>query len=73
MTTAGSGIKGFQEFFDYASAMSPLGNASSESCADYCLFLFSDLSRMVTMQNLYNDGGFSSMGMSPAIFDVVKK
>ena len=66
-TTAGSGVKGFKEFFNYAEGMSPLGNADADSCADYCLFLFSDLSRMVTMQNLYNDGGFSSMGVNPAI------
>ena len=64
MTTAGSGIKGFQEFFDYADKMSPLGNAPADACADYCVLMFSDLSRMVTMQNLYHDGGFSSMGMS---------
>ncbi len=67
MTTAGSGIKGFQEFFDYADKMAPLGNAPAEACADYCVFLFSDLSRYVTMQNLYHDGGFSSMGMNPAV------
>ena len=66
-TTAGSGVKGFDEFFTYADKMSPLGNASAEACAGYCVLLFSDLSRMVTMQNLYHDGGFSSMGMSPAI------
>lgn len=70
-TTAGSGVKGFKEFFDYADKMSPLGNASAESCADLCAFMFSDLSRMITMQNLYNDGGFSNMGMSPAVFDLV--
>ena len=67
MTTAGSGVKGFTEFFDYAGKMSPLGNASAEACANYCVFLFSDLSRMVTMQNLFHDGGFSSMGMNPAV------
>lgn len=67
MTTAGSGIKGFQEFFDYADKMSPLGNAPAEACADYCVALFSDLTRLVTMQNLYHDGGFSNMGMSPAV------
>jgi enoyl-[acyl-carrier protein] reductase I len=65
VTTAGSGVKGFDEFFHYADRMSPLGNASAEACADYCVTLFSDLTRMVTMQNLYHDGGFSSMGMSP--------
>ncbi|MBK8656125.1 MAG: SDR family oxidoreductase [Haliscomenobacter sp.] len=69
-TTAGSGVKGFDEFFTYADKMSPLGNASAEACADYCVTLFSDLTRMVTMQNLYHDGGFSSMGMSPAILDM---
>lgn len=67
ITTAGSGVKGFQEFFDYAHKMSPLGNAPAEDCAAYCISLFSDLTRMVTMQNLYHDGGFSSMGMSPAL------
>jgi enoyl-[acyl-carrier protein] reductase I len=66
MTTAGSGVKGFTEFFNYADKMAPLGNASAEACADYCVFLFSDLSKMVTMQNLYHDGGFSNMGMNPA-------
>lgn len=65
-TTAGSGVKGFEEFFKYADKMSPLGNASAESCADYCVSLFSDLTRMVTMQNLFHDGGFSNMGMNPA-------
>lgn len=69
-TTAGSGVKGFKEFFDYADKMSPLGNASAEACADYCVFLFSDLSRMVTMQNLFHDGGFSNMGMNPAALGI---
>jgi len=68
-TTAGSGVKGFREFFDYADKMSPLGNASADSCADYCVTMFSDLTRMVTMQNLFHDGGFSSMGMSPALLE----
>ncbi len=69
-TTAGSGVKGFDVFFDYADKMSPLGNAPAEACADYCLFMFSDLSRYITMQNLYHDGGFSNMGMSPAVLDI---
>ncbi len=64
-TTAGSGVKGFKEFFDYADKMSPLGNATAEECANYCVFLFSDLSRKITMQNLYHDGGFSTMGINP--------
>ncbi len=67
MTTAGSGVKGFDAFFGYADKMSPLGNASSAACADYCAVMFSDMTRMVTMQNLYHDGGFSSMGMNPAV------
>lgn len=69
MTTAGSGVKGFTEFFDYAAKMSPLGNADALSCADYCVSLFSDLTRMVTMQNLFHDGGFSNMGMNPDVLE----
>ena len=64
MTTAGSGVKGMDKLFDFANRMSPLGNASAEECADYCIVMFSDLTRKVTMQNLYHDGGFSSVGMS---------
>ena len=66
-TTAGSGIKGFGDFFDYADAISPLGNASAQDCANYCITLFSDLTRMVTMQNLFHDGGYSNTGVSNAI------
>jgi enoyl-[acyl-carrier protein] reductase I len=69
MTTAGSGVKGFTEFFSYADKMSPLGNASADACAQYCISLFSDLTKMVTMQNLYHDGGFSNMGMAPEILE----
>ena len=69
MTTAGKGVKGFTDFFNYADKMSPLGNAPAEDCANYCVALFSDLTRYVTMQNLYHDGGFSSMGMNPALLD----
>ena len=67
VTTAGSGVKGFHDFFSYAQTMSPLGNASAEDCAKYCVTLFSDYTKMVTMQNLFHDGGFSSMGVNPAI------
>jgi len=63
-TTAVKGISGFNAFFDYADSISPLGNADAESCANTCMFLFSDLSKMITMQTIYNDGGFSSMGIS---------
>jgi len=63
-TTAGSGVKGFDRLLDFAERMSPLGNATADDCADYCITLFSDLTKRVTMQNLFNDGGFSSMGMS---------
>jgi enoyl-[acyl-carrier protein] reductase I len=63
-TTAGTGIKGFGDFFDYANAIAPLGNASAEDCANYCITLFSDLTRMVTMQNLFHDGGYSTTGVS---------
>jgi len=63
-TTAGSGVKGFGSLLDFTERMSPLGNATAEDCADYCITLFSDHTRKVTMQNLFHDGGFSSMGMS---------
>lgn len=69
MTTAGSGVKGFDVFYDYANKLSPLGNASSEECADYCIAMFSDLTKMVTMQNLFHDGGFSSIGMTEAFMN----
>lgn len=69
MTTAGSGVKGFGDFFSYAEKVSPLGNATADECADYCVMMFSDLTRKVTMQNLFHDGGFVNMGMSPALFD----
>ena len=69
MTTAGKGIKGFQEFFGYGDDMSPLGNAPAIDCANYCATLFSDLTRYVTMQNLYHDGGFSNMGMNPKLLE----
>jgi len=64
ITTAGSGVKGFDKLLDFSERMSPLGNASADECAGYCITLFSDLTRKVTMQNLFHDGGFSSMGMS---------
>lgn len=73
VTTAGSGVKGFDRLLDFAERMSPLGNATSDECADYCITLFSDLTRKVTMQNLFNDGGFSNMGMSLAALQQYEK
>lgn len=72
-TTAGSGVKGFDGFFTFADRMSPLGNASAESCADYCITMFSDLTRMVTMQNLFHDGGYSYTGVSQEIMDGISE
>ncbi len=72
-TTAGSGVKGMDSLMDFANRMSPLGNATAEECADYCIMMFSDLSRKVTMQNLFHDGGFSSMGMSLRAMDQYEK
>jgi enoyl-[acyl-carrier protein] reductase I len=68
-TTAGSGVGGFDIFLDYAEKMSPLGNADADECADYCITLFSDLTKKVTMQNLFHDGGFSSTGVSAQIME----
>jgi enoyl-[acyl-carrier protein] reductase I len=73
MTTAGSGVKGMEDLLDFSNKMSPLGNASAEECADYCIVLFSDLTKKVTMQNLYHDGGFSNMGMSLRAMNVYSK
>ncbi len=73
MTTAGSGVKGFTGFLDYADKMSPLGNASAEDCANYCTFMFSDLSRYITMQNLFHDGGFSFTGVTEAVVAQMEK
>lgn len=73
MTTAGSGVPGFDIFYDYANKMSPLGNASSEDCANYIISLFSDFTRMVTMQNLMHDGGFSASGITEEIVEELRK
>ena len=72
LTTAGKGIKGLDDFLNYAELTSPLGNASAEECADYTISLFSDYTRKVTLQNLFNDGGFSNVGVSQEIIDKLK-
>ena len=72
LTTAGKGVKGLDDFLNYAELTSPLGNASAEECANYTISLFSDYTRKVTLQNLYNDGGFSNVGVSQEIIDKLK-
>ncbi|WP_214073338.1 SDR family oxidoreductase [Mucilaginibacter sp. dw_454] len=72
-TTAGSGVKGFDGFINYAEKMSPLGNADADQCADYLVTLFSDLTKMVTMQNLFHDGGFSFTGVTQAVIEQMEK
>lgn len=72
-TTAGSGVKGFDGFINYAEKMSPLGNASADQCADYIVSLFSDLTKMVTMQNLFHDGGFSFTGVTQSVIEQMEK
>lgn len=72
-TTAGQGVKGFDGFIAYAEKMSPLGNATAQDCADYTITLFSDLTKRVTMQNLYNDGGFSNTGVSNEVMESFMK
>ncbi len=68
-TTAGSGVKGFEGFLNYAEKMSPLGNATALECANYTITMFSDLTKKVTLQNLFHDGGFSNMGISDTVMD----
>lgn len=72
-TTAGSGVKGFDGFMTYAEQMSPLGNATAEDCANYVVTLFSDLTKYVTMQNLYHDGGFSMTGVTKTVIEQMEK
>jgi len=72
-TTAGTGISGFDVFFDFAQMMSPLGNATAEDCANYIAIMFSDYTRMVTMQNLMHDGGFSGSGITNELIERLSK
>ena len=72
-TTAGQGVKGFDGFITYADKMSPLGNATADDCANYTVTLFSDLTRKVTMQNLFHDGGFSNVGVTPEIIAYINQ
>ncbi|WP_276132658.1 enoyl-ACP reductase FabI [Polluticoccus soli] len=69
VTTAGSGVSGFDVFYDYADKMSPLGNAPADDCANFCVALFSDMTKYITMQNLFHDGGFSNTGVSQPIVE----
>ncbi len=71
MTRAGTGVGGFDAFLDFAKNMSPLGNASAEDCANYIAVMFSDFTRLVTMQNLMHDGGFSNSGMTQKVIDKI--
>jgi enoyl-[acyl-carrier protein] reductase I len=73
VTTAGKGISGFNVFMDFAEKMSPLGNASAQECASYCISMFSDFTRKVTMQNLFHDGGFSSSGITEELIEQLSK
>ena len=72
-TSAGSGIKGFDSMYTFAEKIAPLGNPTADECADYCVTLFSDLTRKVTMQNLYHDGGFVTAGISEEMIDGLTK
>jgi enoyl-[acyl-carrier protein] reductase I len=71
-TTAGHGIAGFDAMYEFADKLSPLGNANAEECADYVVTLLSDLTRKVTLQNLYHDGGFSQMGMNERVIQLME-
>lgn len=73
ITTAGSGVSGFDAFYHYADKLSPLGNASANDCAKFCTMMFSDFTRMVTMQNLFHDGGFSFTGVSDLLIEDLQK
>ncbi len=72
MTTAGSGVKGFNEFINFSEQMSPLGNATADECANYCVMMFSDFTKKVTMQNLFHDGGYSNTGVTQQVIEKFK-
>jgi len=72
-TSAGAGIKGFDSMYTFAEKIAPLGNPSADECADYCVTLFSDLTKKVTMQNLFHDGGFVTSGISEEMIDGLVK
>lgn len=72
-TSAGSGIKGFDGMYTFAEKLAPMGNPSADECADYCVTLFSDLTRKVTMQNLYHDGGFVNAGINEEMIEGLAK
>lgn len=72
-TTAGSGVKGFDGMLKFSEMTSPLGNATADECADFVVTLFSDLTRKITMQNLYHDGGFSTMGIAPEVLEIIEQ
>jgi enoyl-[acyl-carrier protein] reductase I len=72
-TTAGSGVKGFDGFINFAEKMSPLGNAGAEDCANFCVLMFSDYAKMVTMQNLFHDGGYSNTGVTQEVIEQMEK
>lgn len=72
-TSAGSGIKGFDGMYTFAEKLAPLGNPTADDCADYCVTLFSDLTRKVTMQNLYHDGGFVTAGINEEMINDLAK
>ena len=73
MTSAGTGIKGFDGMYTFADKIAPMGNPTADECADYCVTLFSDLTRKVTMQNLYHDGGFVTSGISEEMINDLAK
>jgi len=72
-TTAGGGIKGFSSLYNFADLNSPLGNAPALDCANYCVTMFSDLTKYVTMQNLFHDGGFSNTGITENVMNRFNK
>lgn len=72
-TRAGNQVSGITPFFDYADALAPLGNANQQDCAELCVMLFSDYTRKLTMQTIYNDGGFSQAGITQGLINYLEK
>ena len=64
MTTSAGGIKGVRQLRKIGKHTAPLGNITAGDIADTALYYFSDLSKKVTGNIHFIDGGFNIMGVT---------
>lgn len=72
-TRAAGGWADMPYFYRMTDELSPLGNADADDLAGLCVALFSDLTRKVTMQTIYNDGGFGRTVLTERFAETYKK